>query len=273
MDWTRRKALAALGAAAFAAHPLTASAIETESFGVDYLENLGKPGAINPKVAFIPPSKIDAAYSHVIYVNTATNSKGGQKMWVIERAGAGWKLALWDEKYWAKKGVEGTPPYSWLVSTGRHYPGEKRAGPTPLGIFNVDDRASRHRRGWGSPGMYNSIYIDLHYGGGRISGVAMHGTTGGMYKRLGRADSHGCVRMTQGNAEQVWKMFHPSDKPGANSPLWSEAVPRYFKTEPNQTRNPRYGYVRDGSILTNASGERLTKPGYSALFVYFRDDL
>ena len=267
MNWTRRHFLAALSAAT-TVFPFQARAIAAPNLGIDYLENLGAPGALNPKIAFIPPSRIDAAYSHVIYVNAATKGDAAQKMWVLERAGSGWTLALHDDDYWADKG---TPMYSWPVSTGRVYPGEKRAGPTPLGIFNVDDRNFRHRKGWGSPGMYNSIYIDLHYSGGRMSGVAMHGTTKSMYKRLGTADSHGCVRMHQTNADRIWSMFHPQNKPGQSSPLWSE-VPRYFKSKPSGGRATRWNYVRDGSFLQNASGERLTKPGYSALFVFFRDD-
>lgn len=259
----RRTALAAFGA--LLASP--SAAIETPGVGLDYLERLGQPGAVNG--AYIPPSKIDPAYSHVIYVNAALSGPGAQKMWVIERAGAGWQLALWDQDFWG----EGTPDYSWPVSTGRHYPGDNRSGPTPLGIFNVDDRHFRHVRGWGAPGMYNSIFIDLHYSGGRISGVAMHGTTRSKYHLLGRADSHGCIRMEQANADAIWSMFHGAGRPGESSPLWSAAVPRYFSNAPQQNWNTRWNYTRDGSFLFDASGERLMKPGYSALFVFFRDDL
>jgi lipoprotein-anchoring transpeptidase ErfK/SrfK len=249
--------------------PCAALAMQDQRFGIDYLEGLAQPGALNPKVAFLAPSQIDPAYTHVIYVNTATRSEGGQKMWVLERARAGWQLALWDAGYWQDKGA---PAYSWPVSTGRKYKGDNRSGPTPLGIFNVDDRSFRHRKGWGSPGMYNSIYIDLHYRGGRMSGVAMHGTPKSKYRLLGRADSHGCIRMEQPNADAIWSMFHGSGAPGEASPLWSE-VRRYFETKPSNSRATRWNYVRDGSFLFDASGARLTKPGYSALFVFFRDDL
>ncbi|KMW57944.1 hypothetical protein AIOL_002912 [Candidatus Rhodobacter oscarellae] len=270
MDLLRREFLLGSGAAALLL-PNMGRALDAKGHGIGYLEGLAKPGALNPKVAYIAPSQIDPAYSHAVYVNTSTRSSGGQKMWVLERRGDGWGVAIWDEKYWEKKGVTGAPDYSWPVSTGRHYKGDRRSGPTPLGIFNVDERKTRHRRGWGSPGMYNSIYIDLHYGSGRISGVAMHGTTSSKYRLLGRADSHGCVRMRQGNADKIWEMFHGQGRPGEGSPLWSE-VPRYFTSEPGPSRKARWGYVRDGSFLYSAAGERLTKPGYSALFVFFRDD-
>lgn len=273
MDCTRRAALAAL--TAFLAAP--ALAIEAPGAdgrtGIGYLEGLGRPGALAEGMAYLPPSRIDAAYSHVIYINTALSGAAAQRMWILERASegtaTGWKLALWDAEYWAGKG---DPYYSWPVSTGRHYRGDNRSGPTPLGIFNVDDRGYRHVRGWGAPGMYNSIFIDLHYSGGRASGVAMHGTTRSKYSLLGRADSHGCIRMEQPNADAVWTLFHGAGRPGQDSPLWSAAVPRFFTSEPAQDWSPRWNYVRDGTFLRDDAGNRLTKPGYSALFVIFRDD-
>ncbi len=269
MDFSRRMALA-IGAA-FVARP--ALGIETPGVGIDYLEGLGRPGALPDGMAFIPPSRIDLAYSHVIYINAALSGPGAQKMWIIERApsgtASGWKLALHDPELWG----DATPEYSWPVSTGRYYQGDNRSGPTPLGVFNVDDRAYRHVRGWGAPGMYNSIFIDLHYSGGRISGVAMHGTTQSKYSLLGRPDSHGCIRMEQPNADAIWSMFHGDGAPGEGSPLWSASVPRYFTSEPEQNWNVRWNYTRDGSFHFDEAGERLTKPGYSALFVIFRDDL
>lgn len=265
--------LAALGFSAPFAGATQSSGTDAD-LGISYLESLGQPGALNPKVAYIPPSRIDPLYSHVVYVNAAASGPAAQRMWVLERSGADWQVALWDQDYWAEKGVTERPPYSWPVSTGRKYRGEKRSGPTPLGIFNADDRSHRHRKGWGSPGMYNSIYIDLHYSGGRASGVAIHGTTRNQYRKLGRIDSHGCVRMHQSNADQLWNVFHAGGKraAGENSPIWSE-VPRYFKSTPKRDSSTRWNYVRDGSFLYDENGERLTKPGYSALFVFYRDDI
>ena len=267
---------------------MTKTTVPDHSYGIAYLEGLAAPGALPTNMAFLPPSKIDAAYSHVIYVNTAIRGTGAQKMWVLERRPSdphGWALALWDQEFWDKNGLERgkAPPYSWTVSTGRVYPGDRRSGPTPVGIFNMDDRRTRHRPGWGSRGMYNSIYIDLHYSSGRASGIAMHGTTKGLYRRLGRADSHGCIRMTQKNSQLVWDMFHPGNVKGEKSPYWGQ-VPRYFKSTPKSGYSARYGYVRDGSFLystpagnnedqTVQVSQRLSKAGYTSLFVFFRDDL
>lgn len=279
-----RRGFAVTGLAALAApmlaRPALAALPDAAEVGLPYLERLGQPGRLPDRIAYMPPSKIDTSYDVAIYVNAATSGVAKQKMWVLKRnAGTSWRIGLWDKDYWEKQGLSfGRPPYSWPVSTGRHYPGEKRAGPTPLGIFNVDDRKTRHRKGWGSPGMYNSIYIDLHYGSGRASGVAIHGTTRGMYRRLGTADSHGCVRITQENSEQLWQMFHPTGRvAGESSPLWGE-VPRYFKSQPKQDYSARWNYVRDGSFLWEQpedadTPQRLSKTGYRALLVFYRDDV
>ncbi|MEM7441434.1 MAG: L,D-transpeptidase [Pseudomonadota bacterium] len=294
-----RRSFLRQAAATAALLPIAAPAfsLDKAKYDISYLEGLVEPGALNKKVQYIPPSQIDASYSHVIYVNTSTSGGGGQKMWVLERdlpgdtktaaleldddvlasskAPGPWRLALHDPDFWAKQDLaEGEmPAYSWPVSTGRHYKGDRRSGPTPLGIFNMDERQSRRRRGWGSPGMYNSLYIDLHYTSGRISGVAMHGTTKSRYRLLGRPDSHGCIRMTQTNADRVWAMMHPDGKTGTSSPLWGE-VPRYFTSTPKESRQARRGYVRDGSFLFDETGEnRLTKAGYRVLMIFFRDDV
>jgi lipoprotein-anchoring transpeptidase ErfK/SrfK len=243
-------------------------AFASSNVGVSYLEQLGKPGVLSKNVSYLPPSKIDPAYSHAVYVNVARSGPRAQKMWVIKRAGKSWRLAKWDKSYWSKSGKK--PQYSWPISSGKKYPGDSRSGPTPVGIFNPDDRNPRHRKGWGSPGMYNSIYLDLHYSSGRASGIAMHGTTNRMYSRLGTIDSHGCIRMKKANSQIVWDMFHPDGAMREKSPLWGN-VPRFFKSDP--AASTRRGYVRDGSVRFDGNGNKLMKPGYKVLFVFFRDDI
>ena len=266
MRLTRRDFGRLTAGAAFAAAGTIARA--SGPLGVEYLENLGLPGALPEEAAFIAPSAIHPAYSHAIYVNCATSGDGMQKMWVLGRQADGWGLAMSDADDGTNHAASG---YSWLVSTGIHYPGDDRSGPTPVGIFNLDERSGRHRTGWGSPGMYKAIYIDLHYRGGRISGVALHGTTENKYRRLGRADSHGCVRMTQANMDQFWGLFHPDGARREDSPQWGE-VPRYFTSAVRDSLDTRSGYVRDGSLLSGEDGAVLTKLGYRAVLVFFRDD-
>ncbi len=272
----------------------TVVAIAEEDLGLNYLENL------TPRkgVAFIKPSEIHSSYKMAIYINTATSGNGRQKMWVIERDTSGevstehtgltangtviddqprhpWQLAMWDEKFWKKKGwteAEALPPYSWPVSTGRKYPGDSRSGPTPLGIFNIDDRNYRHKKGWYAPGMIHAMFIDLHYKSGRRSGVAMHGTTTGKYRLLGRADSHGCIRMHQSNALALYSRVHDNSKKNLSdaNPLWG-TVPRYFEKHSND-HTRRWKYVRDGSYVFDEEGTLLTKEGLQILLVHFRDD-
>ena len=240
--------------------------------GIDYLEALAEPGALADNMAYIAPSQISEHYSHAVYVNASARGENMQRMWVISRSGLGrdsWRLAMVDRDYWSEQ--DERPHYSWPVSTGRRY-ADSRSGPTPLGVFNIDDRDNRHRPGWGSPGMYNSMFLDLHYSSGRASGVAFHGTTRGRYSMLGNIDSHGCVRMTQENADDFFALLHPRGVDGESSPLWGE-VPRYFSSTPRGNQYARSGYWRDGDLRENSNGEILTKPGYRMLVIIFRDDI
>lgn len=265
-DAISRRQLIGSGAAALLLGTVRAGATAAPTGpDIGYLEALTLPEG----TPFLRPSAIPDAYGHAVYVNTALSGAGAQKMWVTARGDTGWQLALHDEKHWADKGP---PAYSWTVSTGRKYPGDSRSGPTPVGVFNVDERKARYRPGWGSQGMYNALYIDLHYSGGRVSGVAMHGTPTGNYRKLGRADSHGCVRMTQANADQLWALIHPEGKRADASPIWGE-VPRFFTSDVRADMAARTGYVRDGTVQMAADGAVLTRPGYRMLFVFFRDDL
>ncbi|MEO0681508.1 MAG: L,D-transpeptidase [Pseudomonadota bacterium] len=253
---TRRSLLAGLGAATLAT-PALASAALRGPYGLDWLETASAAAGAPA------PSSLHSAFSHALYVNVAGRGDGAQRLWMLSRAeGADWGLGLTDR---AGDGADGA---SWLISSGRKYAGE-RSGPTPPGVFNLDERPHRHRPGWGSPGMYNALYIDLHYSSGRASGVALHGTPRSKYRRLGTIDSHGCVRMTQENADQLWAVIHPGGARGPASPIWGD-VPRFFRTTPRQDWTARRGYVRDGSLLQDAStGALLTKPGYRMLAVFF----
>jgi len=187
------------------------------------------------------------------------------------------------------------PPCSWLVSTGKKWPGDAKSGPTALGVFAIDERKGCIARGWHSRGMVHVMYIDYHYRSGWRSGIAFHGTTPGQYCKLGRIASHGCIRMYQSNALNLLKRVKGWDKVLTEEHRWGE-VPRFWK----RTRGSnRYDYVRDGSILrdriekpitvadasTETAGTQsdviadaidrlppvLTKTGYRALTVTFRD--
>ena len=87
--------------------------------------------------------------------------------------------------------VGGNLRYSWRVSTGRE------GYETPGGTF----RAKRLEEEW-----YSTQYDDapmphaVFFNGG----IAIHGTYD--TKRLGRAASHGCVRLSPGNAARLYSL-------------------------------------------------------------------
>lgn len=87
--------------------------------------------------------------------------------------------------------VDGEHRYTWAVSTGR-------AGyNTPNGSY----RPQRLERTWRSRkyGMAPMPYSIFFRGG-----YAIHGTN--MVGRLGRVDSHGCIRLAPGNARTLFEM-------------------------------------------------------------------
>lgn len=87
--------------------------------------------------------------------------------------------------------VDGEHRYTWAVSTGR-------AGyNTPNGTY-APQRLERswYSRKYGMAPMPHSIFFR--------GGYAIHGTT--MVGRLGRVDSHGCIRLAPGNARTLFEM-------------------------------------------------------------------
>jgi hypothetical protein len=277
-----------------AAEPVKVDA-PTRSAALTYLESLdGKTKD------YVAPSKLDGRFNLALYVNAKGRGPNAQRMWVLQRdpADGKLKLAMWDKKWWRSKTAKRKykvepgqePPFSWLVSTGYRWPGNRKSGPTSLGVFAMDERKGRTQRGWHTRGMIHVMYIDYHYRSGRRSGIAFHGTTPGKYRRLGRIASHGCIRMHQGNALSLLKRMRGWDKVLTEGQRWGE-VPRFWR---RQKYSNRYGYVRDGSLLrpevkvaeaapveldggvkvsTDAvpPSNVLTKTGYRAVAVIFKD--
>ncbi len=270
-------AVLSLGFAAGAAHSDPA---------LDYLESLK-----GSNERYKAPSELDPRYTVALYVNAAGSGAWRQRMWVLQREaiGAPWRLAMWDAAHWkkAKLAAGETPAYSWPVSTGRHYRGDPFSGPTPTGVFALDERKWRYGRGYTAPGMIHTMYIDFHYDNGRRSGVAFHGTLPGRYRRLGSIDSHGCIRMKQVNAAAVFDRITGRDKVLPEELRWGE-VPRFWASERGKSRS---GYTRDGSVhpapamvadlgvMPASTGAItdveplpvLTKTGFRAIAVIFED--
>ena len=253
---------------------------------LDYLESL-KGNVAQYKA----PSELDGRYTVALYVNAATSGPWRQRMWVLQRddIGSPWRLAMWDEAHWRKGKLAAgeTPSYSWPVSTGRYYRGDRFSGPTPTGVFALDERKWRYGRGYTAPGMIHTMYIDFHYDSGRRSGVAFHGTLPGRYRYLGTNDSHGCIRMKQANAAALFDRITGRDRVLPEPLRWGE-VPRFWKSERGQLRS---GYTRDGaphareelvaelaSLEPSAFDETssvptavLTKNGFRAIAVIFEN--
>jgi hypothetical protein len=88
--------------------------------------------------------------------------------------------------------VDGQPRYNWPVSTGR--PGYD----TPNGTFTAFRMDKDHRsEEWDNAPMPFSIFFTA-------TGDAVHGTY--EQRSLGRAVSHGCVRLSVKNAAILWDL-------------------------------------------------------------------
>jgi lipoprotein-anchoring transpeptidase ErfK/SrfK len=87
--------------------------------------------------------------------------------------------------------VDGSPRYSWRVSTGRRGLG------TPAGVFHPQRLAATwFSRKYDNSPMPHSIFFR--------GGIAIHGTYETAY--LGRPVSHGCVRLQPGNATLLYEL-------------------------------------------------------------------
>jgi lipoprotein-anchoring transpeptidase ErfK/SrfK len=289
----------ALTAPAAANTQKSGEAVAHPSTALEYLEKTS-----GKSKDYLRPSEIDRRYNIALYVNASGRGPNAQRMWVLQRDAADGKMkfAMWDKKWWKSKRAKRKyklepgqqPPFSWLVSTGYRWPGNRKSGPTSLGVFAIDERKGRTQRGWHTHGMIHVMYIDYHYSSGRRSGIAFHGTTRGQYRRLGSIASHGCIRMHQSNALNLLKRIKGWDKVLPEDQRWGE-VPRFWKRE---KYSRRYGYVRDGSLLTKQrktpievaeaelaipagdtvapiesllTPQVLTKKGYRAVAIIFKD--
>jgi lipoprotein-anchoring transpeptidase ErfK/SrfK len=87
--------------------------------------------------------------------------------------------------------VNGKRAYTWRVSTG------KSGYRTPTGTFRPKRMKRVHYSNrYNNAYMPNSIFF--------LGGYAIHGTTA--TGRLGRPVSHGCVRLSQGNAKRLYNL-------------------------------------------------------------------
>lgn len=136
--------------------------------------------------------------------------------------------------------VDGADRYLWPVSTGR--PGYD----TPSGTFNPNRMdADHYSQEWDNAPMPHAIFFDL-------DGHAIHGFFD--VKHLGRAVSHGCVRLSPDHAQTLFnlvkaqgmgetKVVVAGHTPGGeNGPVARSRLPRNetVSSEPTQIA-PGYG--------------------------------
>ncbi len=122
--------------------------------------------------------------------------------------------------------VDGQTRYNWPVSTGR--PGYD----TPSGTFRPFRMDLKHRSTeYDNAPMPYSIFFTG-------SGDAVHGT----YERgLGRAVSHGCVRLSVKNAATLWDLVKRESMYSTIVQI-SGSVPGAAMVARNNRRNNRNGY-------------------------------
>ncbi|WP_310346405.1 L,D-transpeptidase [Methylobacterium sp. BE186] len=129
--------------------------------------------------------------------------------------------------------VNGQPVYLWRVSTGLP------AHDTPSGTFRVlrTERVYFSRKYDNAP-MPNAIFFTS-------VGHAIHGTN--HVRRLGRAASHGCVRLAPGNAATLFALVHAEGLGntritiGGGEPLVARSMGRGFHAV-RAHRSSEYGY-------------------------------
>jgi hypothetical protein len=151
--------------------------------------------------------------------------------------------------------------HAWTVSTGLEEPmrapnGKMLGTNTPPGIFKLDrgrffeDYRSRQ---WDSP-MPFAMFFDW-IRGGRVSGLAIHGTDDAGVKTLGDRASHGCIRMHPDDAKALFQLIQSK---------YRGLVPA-FRVDPNN------GTMSTAGILKrDENGKVVMVRGYKVL-VFIED--
>lgn len=110
---------------------------------------------------------------------------------------------------------------------------------TTTGIYRINDFLSKRQRYSYSkdnsevPVMYHSLFYDLKYPDGNVSGLAIHGTNPSQYKYLGTQRSHGCIRITIPQAKTLYENLIVSNK-------FKGRVPDLDKTKRLKSENGEY---------------------------------
>jgi hypothetical protein len=151
--------------------------------------------------------------------------------------------------------------HRWPVSTGLEEPlrapsGRMLGTNTPPGIFKLDrgrffeDYRSRQ---WDSPMPFAMFFEWIR--GGRISGLALHGTDEQGVKTLGERASHGCIRLSPDAAKTLFELIQSK---------YRGRVPAFRIDPTNQTMSTA------GLLRRDENGKVIMTRGYKVL-VFIED--
>ena len=151
--------------------------------------------------------------------------------------------------------------YQWPVSTGLEAPlrapdGRTLGTNTPPGIFKLDrgrfyeDYRSRQ---WDSPMPFAMFFEWIR--GGRVSGLAIHGTDEEGVKTLGDRASHGCIRLAPEAAKTLFDLIQSK---------YRGPVPAFRIDPNNQTMSTA------GLLQRDENGKVIMTRGYKVL-VFIED--
>ena len=213
--------------------------------------------------------KVESSFDTFILVNVKYQKWGEpddylppQRMQVLRRAYAGQNIFTRDgdsvvngvnvEALGAtdeNPALEGFPALI-KVSTGA---GGRAPDPQPYvdtfsGMFRMNhtkSEAKPHQQG-----MIWSMFVDVKYSSGKMSGIAIHGTPSANYAKLGTQQSHGCVRIRQKYSKPLYH-FLLSDE------IYEQDLVTFNNRE------------RLGPLLRDDNGDYVTRPGQKVLMIFF----
>jgi hypothetical protein len=156
--------------------------------------------------------------------------------------------------------VDGSPRYTWPISTGR--PGYD----TPNGSYKPNRMDADHfSQEWDNAPMPHTIFFDLH-------GHAIHGFFD--VKHLGRAVSHGCVRLSPDHAATLFNLVKSEGMantsvvvagrtPGGNNvPVARAHLPENETVYSGQPTQIAPGYRQPNDGQPNYAQPNYAQPGY-----------
>ena len=176
-----------------------------------------------------------------IYVNKAENGPFAQQMNIFKKTEGGDLVLL----------------YNWRISTGREHGevdahGNPQSTATPNGYYELDPNRLyvTHASSQWDEQMPYAMFFDWKPKG-RMTGLAIHGTTDQTLSHLGKRDSAGCIRLSLDNAAALSALISQFRRP----------TPRLVYQERNANTNSL------GLLLHNPDGRLQLADGYSVLVV------